>query len=82
MVSFARGAIALFLCAAFAVTMVAAQPKGPKITSKVCKCYMSTRLNWKLTNCIFQVYFEIEHGGKPLGKIVMGLYGKTVPEVC
>ncbi|KAI9865992.1 MAG: Peptidyl-prolyl cis-trans isomerase B [Trichoglossum hirsutum] len=27
-----------------------------------------------------KVYFDIEHGGKPLGKIVMGLYGKTVPE--
>lgn len=41
MVSFARGAIALFLCAIFAVTMVAADAKGPKITNKVCKCSMS-----------------------------------------
>ena len=45
MVSFARGAIALFLCAIFAVTMVAADAKGPKITNKVYKCYMSAGLN-------------------------------------
>ncbi|EEP79921.1 peptidyl-prolyl cis-trans isomerase 6 [Uncinocarpus reesii 1704] len=31
----------------------------------------------KITN---KVYFEIQHGDKPLGKIVMGLYGKTVPK--
>ena len=29
----------------------------------------------------FQVYFDIEHGDKPLGRIVLGLYGKTVPKV-
>ncbi|OWT38278.1 peptidyl-prolyl cis-trans isomerase B [Cryptococcus neoformans Bt1] len=27
-----------------------------------------------------KVYFDVEHGGKPLGRIVMGLYGKTVPK--
>ncbi|KAH0611422.1 uncharacterized protein H6S33_010687 [Morchella sextelata] len=27
-----------------------------------------------------KVFFDIEHGGKPLGTIVMGLYGKTVPK--
>jgi len=26
-----------------------------------------------------KVYFDIEQGGKPLGRITMGLYGKTVP---
>ncbi|KAL0637726.1 Peptidyl-prolyl cis-trans isomerase B [Maublancomyces gigas] len=26
-----------------------------------------------------KVFLEIEHGGEPLGKIVLGLYGKTVP---
>lgn len=62
MVSFARGAIALFLCAIFAVTLVAADPKGPKITNKV--------------------YFDIKHGDKELGRIVMGLYGKTVPKTA
>ena len=28
-----------------------------------------------------QVYFDIEHGDKPLGRVVLGLYGKTVPQV-
>lgn len=27
-----------------------------------------------------KVYFDIEHGGKPLGRVVMGLYGRTVPK--
>jgi len=26
------------------------------------------------------VYFDIEHGGKPLGRIEMDLYGGTVPK--
>ncbi len=28
-----------------------------------------------------KVYFDIEQKGEPLGRIVMGLYGKTVPKV-
>lgn len=28
-----------------------------------------------------KVFFDIEHDGKAMGTIVMGLYGKTVPKV-
>lgn len=28
-----------------------------------------------------KVYFDIQHGDEPIGRIVMGLYGKTVPKV-
>lgn len=33
----------------------------------------------KITN---KVYFDITHGDEPLGRVVMGLYGKTVPETA
>jgi peptidyl-prolyl cis-trans isomerase B (cyclophilin B) len=29
-----------------------------------------------------KVYFDIEHDGQPIGRIVMGLYGKTVPKTA
>lgn len=29
-----------------------------------------------------KVFFDIEHDGQPMGRIVLGLYGKTVPKVC
>lgn len=32
----------------------------------------------KITN---KVYFDIEMGDEPLGRVVLGLYGKTVPKV-
>jgi len=32
----------------------------------------------KITN---KVYFDIQHGDESLGRVVLGLYGKTVPKV-
>ncbi|GAA6049381.1 hypothetical protein JCM3770_007317 [Rhodotorula araucariae] len=29
-----------------------------------------------------KVYFDVQHGDEPLGRIVMGLYGKTVPKTA
>lgn len=29
-----------------------------------------------------KVYFDITHGEEPLGRVVMGLYGKTVPKTA
>ncbi|KAI5475554.1 hypothetical protein MNV49_001187 [Pseudohyphozyma bogoriensis] len=29
-----------------------------------------------------KVYFDIEHGGRPLGRIVMALYGKSTPKTA
>lgn len=33
----------------------------------------------KITN---KVYFDIQHGDEPVGRVVFGLYGKTVPETA
>ncbi|KAL8952304.1 MAG: hypothetical protein Q9222_001793 [Ikaeria aurantiellina] len=33
----------------------------------------------KITN---KVYFDVTHGDEPIGRIVMGLYGKTVPKTA
>jgi peptidyl-prolyl cis-trans isomerase B (cyclophilin B) len=56
--------------------------KGPVITNKVShdSPARSRRtvfyLVYWVRELILQVFFDIEHGGKPMGRIVMGLYGK------
>mgnify|MGYP001071239731 CR=1 FL=1 len=63
----------------FAQTTEAA--KGPKITHKVHDIEEHVKIS-ALTDLSRQVYFDIEHGDEKLGRIVIGLYGKTVPKVC
>lgn len=29
-----------------------------------------------------KVYFDMQHGDEDIGRIVIGLYGKTTPKVC
>lgn len=61
------------LLAAFAQLAIAA--KGPVITNKVRGS--RPRDSSQAKRVPSQVYFDIEHGGKPLGRVVMGLYGKV-----
>merc|ERR1711988_1955707 len=42
-------------------------------------CYVSNAEAAEVTS---KVYFDIEMGGKPAGKIVMGLFGKAVPKTA
>lgn len=49
------------------------KPKGPKVTDKV-----GYFLNIFLK--ILQVFFDVKIGDQPAGRIVIGLFGKTVPK--
>ena len=53
--------------------------KGPKITNKVQLCIERGIYDYLY---FYQVYFDIEHGDESLGRIVIGLYGKTVPKTA
>ena len=45
-------------------------------------CFSQTAEAAKGPKITHKVYFDITHGDEPLGRIVMGLYGKTVPETA
>ena len=45
-------------------------------------CYGSTSLNGLISMILFliQVFFDITIGDEKLGRVVIGLFGKTVPK--
>ncbi|KAH7033312.1 cyclophilin-like domain-containing protein [Microdochium trichocladiopsis] len=45
-------------------------------------CFSQVAAATKGPKITHKVYFDITHGDEPLGRIVMGLYGKTVPKTA
>jgi peptidyl-prolyl cis-trans isomerase B (cyclophilin B) len=89
MANFKNLFLSFFLVLALGLALVhASEPRGPKITNKVSRqpstaasVLPSPLLDQMLIICVGQVYFDIEYGDEQLGRVVLGLYGKTVPEV-
>jgi peptidyl-prolyl cis-trans isomerase B (cyclophilin B) len=79
MASSQRFAVSLLLVftVLFAFLAQSAQAaRGPKITHKV-------RLSQSRCRTLsHQVFFDIQHGDEQMGRIVMGLYGNTVPKTA
>ena len=45
-------------------------------------CFSQVAAATKGPKITHKVYFDIQHGDEDLGRIVIGLYGGTVPKVC
>ena len=56
--------------------------KGPKITHKVKPLDLWIHSLQYVMLMVSQVYFDITHGDESLGRVVMGLYGKTTPKTA
>lgn len=87
-----RATVCVLLLIALSVVSAAPKKRGPKITNKVvtmCDCDpvgLGSRQWAHLSLLTFgtappcQVFFDVEIDGQAAGRIVMGLYGKTVPK--
>jgi hypothetical protein len=54
--------------------------QGPQDHSQGTQAHSLSFSRFQLLTC-FQVYFDVTSGDEELGRIVLGLYGKTVPKV-
>ena len=74
----------VLLCIVLAVLAATSEAKKKGVRWKALECWSiadfpAFAVQPKITN---KVFFDITIDGEPAGRIVMGLYGKTVPKVC